>query len=115
MEKENPTNVLEEQRKILEENREPTAEEELAEKILVLSDSLIQAISKCEDARQFAAVARLALNTGQPDMALSLLNMLIERIDTILGGYYNDKRDEELIEIVEEKMKEPKSVYDPTP
>jgi len=115
MEKEEPIDVLEEQRKALEEGHEPTPEEELSEQVVVLSDSLIQAVSKCEDARQFAAVARLAIVTGQPDMALSLLNVLIERVDTILNGYYDDISDEELIELVEEKMKEPKSVYDPTP
>lgn len=115
MEKEKPGDVLEEQRNALEDGHEPTPEEELAERVVVLSDSLIQAVSKCEDARQFAAVARLALNTGQPDMALSLLNVLIERIDTILGGYYDDKNDEDLVDLVEEKMKEPKSIYDTTP
>lgn len=114
MEKETPTDVLEEQRKALEENHEPTVEEELSEQIVVLSDSLIQAVGKCEDARQFAAVARLALNTGQPGMALSLLDVLIERIDTILGGYYDNMSDEDFVDLVKEKMKEPKTVYDTT-
>ncbi len=108
----NPHDVLEEQKKSLQEGQEITAEEELAERVLVLSESLIQAIEKCEDARQFAAVARLSLNVGQPDMALSLLNILIERLDGILGGYYDNINDKDLVEVVEEKMKDPKSSYD---
>lgn len=112
MEKDSPGDALEEQRKILEDGHEPTVEEELAEKLLVVSDSLVSVVSKCEDARQFAAVARLAITTGQPDMALSLLTILIERIDTIMNGYYDNTPDEELVDIVEEKMKETKQIYD---
>ena len=103
-----PHEALEQQQKILEEDTEETSDAEyLAEQNIVLAESLLLTIEKCEDARQFGAVIRLALNSGQIEMAKSLIDVMISRIDTVLGGYYDGIEDIEMIEAVEEKMKTP--------
>lgn len=103
-----PHEALEQQQKILEEDTaEPSDAEYLAEQNVVLAESLLLTVEKCEDARQFGAVIRLALKAGQVEMAKSLIDVMISRIDTVLGGYYDDVEDIDLIDAVEEKMKTP--------
>jgi len=108
IENDDPLSILQKQKEKLIDINEKTKEEKLEEQIQVLSTSLIYAVDYCEDARQFAAVVRLAIKNGQYNMASSILDILIDRLDNyILNGYYNNIKDEELIDIVEEKMKNP--------
>lgn len=103
-----PHEALEQQKKILEEGQaDPSNAEYLAEQNIVLAASLLQTVERCEDARQFGAVIRLALNSGQIDFAKSLIEVMISRMDTVLGGYYDDIEDKDLIDAIEEKMKNP--------
>lgn len=103
-----PHEALEKQKEILEKDvQEPKLEEVLAEQNVVLAQSLVSAVEKCDDARQFGAVARLAVSTGQVVMAVELLDIMIARIDSIMGGHYDDVEDKDLVDIVGEKMKQP--------
>ncbi len=103
-----PFEALEKQKAILaQDTKEPKFEEVLAEQNVVLAQSLFSAVEKCDDARQFGAVARLAVSSGQVVMAIELLDIMIARIDSIMGGHYDDVEDKDLVDIVEEKMKLP--------
>ncbi len=103
-----PHEALEQQQKSLEEGpKEKSEAEHLAEQNVVLAESLLRTVEKCEDARQFSAVIRLALKSGQIGVAQALLDVMIERIDTVLGGFYDGVEDIDLIDAVEEKMKRP--------
>ena len=107
-EKLTPHEALTEQKKLLEEDKPKQSDAEyLAEQNIVLAESLLQTVERCEDARQFGAVIRLALNAGQIDFAKSLTDVMISRIDVVLGGYYDDIEDKDLVDMVEEKMKNP--------
>jgi len=104
-----PHEALEKQKTLLEENApdEPPFSEILAEQNVVLAKSLLTAVEKCDDARQFGAVARLALATGQFETAAELLNVMIASIDSIMGGHYDDVTDKDLVDIVEAKLNPP--------
>lgn len=103
-----PHEALIQQQKSLEEGLPEQSEVEyLAEQNIALAESLLHTVERCEDARQFGAVIRLALNSGQVDFAKALIDIMISRIDTVLGGYYDDIEDKDLVDMVEEKMKNP--------
>lgn len=89
----------------MSDKEEPlTAEQNLVLQFEAVSEALGHMVEKCEDARQFAAVARLAIYKGENQMAAGILSALIARLDTMLKEY-TDVQDEELVDIVTEKMK----------
>lgn len=85
--------------------KEPLSpEEELVQQFDSVSDALVRVITSCEDARQFAGVIRLAIRNNENQMALSLIDAMIARLNIILEEY-KDISDEELVDIVMEKLK----------
>lgn len=78
--------------------------EEALEEINASHIALDAAVKSCEDCRQFMAVARQAIKSGNPDLAKSILTVIIERLDPFLQNYYKNIPDEEFIDIVKEKM-----------
>ncbi len=85
------------------EEKPLSPEEELIKQFDSVSDALVRVIEHCEDARQFAGVARLAIRNNENEMALIVLETMISRLNIILEEY-NDVSDEELVDIVTKKL-----------
>ena len=87
------------------ESIELKPEDQAAIQISAATDAVLKVVTQAEEARVIAAVARLALKNSEFQMALDLLDLSISYLDTILQGYYDGVDDEELVGIVEEKLK----------
>ena len=78
--------------------------EDLYNDIQTAHKSLIYAIQTCIDAREFCTVAKMAIDKNNPQLAATILDVLISRIDPILQNYYQRIPEHELIDVVQSKM-----------
>lgn len=82
--------------------------EEAYNEVLAATDALVSVVSVCEEARQFMAVARLAIKNNNAELATIIISIMIERMDPILQDFYKDIPDGELVDIVKKRIEEPK-------
>lgn len=78
--------------------------EEALEEVNASLIALNAAVKSCEDCREFMSVARLAIKNQNPELAETILTVMIDRLDPFLQNYYKDVSDSEFVDKVKEKM-----------
>lgn len=76
--------------------------------VLAATDALLGVVGVCEEARQFMAVARLAIKNNNSNLATTILSIMIERMDPVLQDFYKDIPDTDLVDTVKQRIENPK-------